>query len=44
MGVIQGMMIPTELYTKYKEKLQDLCSKKGMANIEDFNFKINPGK
>lgn len=40
MGVIQGMMTPTELYTKYRKRVQDLYNKKGTANKEDFNFKI----
>lgn len=40
MGVIQGMMIPTELYTKYRKRIQDLYNKKGTANKDDFSFKI----
>jgi hypothetical protein len=39
MGVIQGMMTPTELYTKYRKRIQDLSNKKGVANKEDFNFR-----
>jgi hypothetical protein len=40
MGAIQGKLQPTENYKKYKKHVQQLFEKKGMANIEDFNFKI----
>ena len=40
MGVIQGTMTPTELYIKYRKRIQDLYNKKGTANREDFNLKI----
>lgn len=40
MGGIQGELKPTENYNKYKKSIQDLFDKKGIANIEDFNFKI----
>lgn len=40
MGVIQGAMTPTELYTKYRKRIQNLYITKGIASIEDFNFKI----
>ena len=33
-------MTPTELYTKYRKRIQDFYNKKGAANKEDFNFKI----
>jgi hypothetical protein len=40
MGGIQGDMNPTENYKKYKKQIQELFDKKGIANVEDFNFKI----
>lgn len=40
MGVIQGTMTPTESYSKYVKQVQSLCVEKGIANMEDFNFKI----
>jgi hypothetical protein len=40
MGGIQGELIPTENYKKYKKQIQELFDKKGIANVEDFNFKI----
>ena len=40
MGAIQGELNPTQHYEKYKKRIQDLFDKKGIANIEDFNFKI----
>ena len=40
MGVIQGIMTPTELYIKYVKEIQNLYVKKGIANMEDFDFKV----
>jgi hypothetical protein len=40
MGGIQGELNPAENYKKYKGQIQDLFDKKGIANVEDFNFKI----
>jgi len=40
MGVIQGELSPTENYIKYKKQIRELFDRKGIANIEDFNFKI----
>jgi hypothetical protein len=40
MGVIQGELNPAENYKKYKERIQNLYDEKGIANIDDFNFKI----
>ncbi len=40
MGGIQGELNPTENYQKYKEQIQELFDKKGIANVDDFNFKI----
>jgi hypothetical protein len=40
MGGIQGELDPTENYKKYKRQIQELFDKKGIASIEDFNFKI----
>jgi hypothetical protein len=40
MGGIQGELNPTENYKKYKRQIQDLFNKKGIANVEDFDFKI----
>lgn len=40
MGGIQGQLDPTENYKKYKGQIQKLFDKKGIANVEDFNFKI----
>lgn len=40
MGGIQGDLDPTENYKKYKTQIQDLFDKKGIANVDDFNFRI----
>jgi hypothetical protein len=40
MGGIQGQLDPTENYKRYKGQIQKLYDKKGIANSEDFNFKI----
>jgi hypothetical protein len=40
MGGIQGELNPTQNYKKYKKRVQDLFDKKGIANVDDFNFKI----
>lgn len=40
MGVIQGQLVPTEVYKKYQSRIQKLFEKKGIANVEDFDFKI----
>ena|SRR5688572_12705166 len=40
MGGIQGQLTPTETYKKYKKQIQELFDKKGIANVDDFNFKI----
>jgi len=40
MGVIGGDMLPSVLYDHYKKQIQDLYENKGIANIDDLNFKI----
>lgn len=41
MGGIVGELVPNELYKKYKEKIQVISdSQKGIANVDDFNFRI----
>jgi hypothetical protein len=40
MGGIQGELNPTENYKKFKKRIQNLFDKKGIANSDDFNFKI----
>ena len=40
MGVIGGELNPIDTYKKYKKQIQKLFNKKGIANVEDFNFRI----
>lgn len=40
MGGIIGDFLPTENYEKYKNKIQSLSESKGIANVSDFNFKL----
>jgi len=40
MGSIQGRLNPTERYAKYRAPIQAQVDKKGIANVDDFNFKI----
>lgn len=40
MGGISGELIPNKNYEKYKSKIQELSKKIGIANIDDFNFRI----
>lgn len=40
MGAIGGQLTPNSTYEVYRTKIQELCEKKGIANIEDFKFKI----
>ena len=40
MGAVQGELIPSVLYHKYKKQIQALCEKDGVANISSFNLKI----
>ena len=41
MGVIGGDLIPYQGYAKYKEQIQILYDKKGIANMDDLNFTIS---
>lgn len=40
MGVIGGVLLPNENYGKYQSTIQEHFEKKGISNIEDFNFRI----
>ncbi len=40
MGGIIGDFVPNNNYGKYKTEIQLLTENKGIANISDFNFKI----
>jgi hypothetical protein len=40
MGAIGGKLIPNENYERYREKIQELTEKNGIANISNFNFRI----
>jgi hypothetical protein len=40
MGAIQGQLTPAETYKKYKGQIQELFDRKGIANIQDFSFRI----
>ncbi|WP_426668773.1 hypothetical protein ACPPVU_21385 [Mucilaginibacter sp. McL0603] len=40
MGVIGGVLIPNASYMKYENLIQGHYQQKGVANSEDFNFKI----
>jgi hypothetical protein len=41
MGVIGGEMVAYDLYNKYRLDIQKSYESKGIANVEDFNFRIN---
>jgi hypothetical protein len=40
MGGIGGILDPFPEYTMYREQIQRLFDQKGIANVEDFNFRI----
>ncbi|HTD41824.1 MAG TPA: hypothetical protein VK671_14440 [Mucilaginibacter sp.] len=40
MGVVGGELIPHHSYEKYKNRIRTLYEQKGIANSNDFNFKI----
>jgi len=40
MGGIGGELMPFPAYEKHKSAIRLLCEEKGIANVEDFNFKI----
>lgn len=40
MGCISGQLKINSNYIKYEVDIQTACDKNGVANIEDFNFKI----
>jgi hypothetical protein len=40
MGVIGGELLSDVAYENYRNKIQELCEANGIANINDFNFKI----
>jgi hypothetical protein len=41
MGAIGGELIPYNSYEKYRIRIQSLYQQKGIANSDDFNFKIS---
>ena len=44
MGGIVGELVPEEPYEKYRSLIQKISnSQKGIANIEDFNYRISLG-
>lgn len=40
MGGIIGDFLPNENYEKYRNEIQSLTESKGIANVSDFNFKL----
>lgn len=40
MGAIGGNLIPNNSYEIYRKKIQQLYEIKGIANIDDFDFKV----
>ena len=43
MGAIGGQLKPFPAYEMYKKQIQKLTQLKGIANIEDFGFRISLG-
>jgi hypothetical protein len=40
MGAVSGELTPINAYADYKNQIQKLCEKCGIANIEHLNFKV----
>ncbi|MGB0838965.1 MAG: hypothetical protein ACPGXL_02435 [Chitinophagales bacterium] len=40
MGGIMGRFVPNEHYSSYQAQIQQLTANKGIANVDDFNFRI----
>jgi hypothetical protein len=40
MGAIGGKLVSNNNYQKYKQTIQQHCNKKGISNIDDYNYKI----
>ncbi len=40
MGVITGNFIPNQNYKTYKQEIQSHCNKKGISNIDNFNYRV----
>ena len=41
MGAVGGALTPSNVYEDFKEKIQSLCDRKGIANSDDLNFEIS---